>query len=225
LRAGGSPAEGKVRFAMLMNLLLTLNILVCIALTGVVLLQRSEGGALGTGGGPTGLITTRGAGDLLTRTTWILFTLFVLLSLGMTLWGGHQRSSQEILDRLKLQQINPDAVPAQTAPTAPAPTPTLPTDINPAPLPAAPGLAPTAPAPTATAPLAAPTPTVRNPAARPRPATSAPVTAQAAPPVLSVPPPRIEAAPAPMEVPRPPAPKAPATTAPASDAPLTNTTP
>jgi len=91
---------------MLQNLLLVLNMLVCLALIGVVLLQRSEGGAFG-GGSPTGLVTARGAGDLLTRTTWVLFGLFLLLSLGLTLWGGHERSSQAFLNGLKSVSVNP----------------------------------------------------------------------------------------------------------------------
>jgi len=99
---------------MLSGLLITLNILVCISLIGVVLLQRSEGGAFGMGGGPTGLITTRGAGDLLTRTTWILFGLFLALSLGLTLLGAHDRQSSSLIAKLKLQ--NP-------SPTAPSPSP------------------------------------------------------------------------------------------------------
>jgi preprotein translocase subunit SecG len=115
---------------MLNGLLLTLNILVCLALIAVVLLQRSEGGALGGGGSPTGLITTRGAGDLLTRTTWILFAAFLTISLALTLLGGRERSSQAILNRLKLQSINPNALPAAGAarPTGPAnsaPPPTV----------------------------------------------------------------------------------------------------
>jgi preprotein translocase subunit SecG len=118
---------------MLNGLLLTLNILVCLALIAVVLLQRSEGGALGSGGSPTGLITTRGAGDLLTRTTWILFAAFLTISLALTLLGGRERSSQAILNRLKLQSINPNALPAAGAArpagpanTAPPPTVQLP---------------------------------------------------------------------------------------------------
>lgn len=104
---------------MLLGLLLTLNIIVCLALIGVVLLQRSEGGALGGGGSPTGLITSRGAGDLLTRITWILFSLFLILSLALTLLGGRQRSSEAILNRLKNESVNPDALARRT----PAPTP------------------------------------------------------------------------------------------------------
>jgi len=106
---------------MLLGLLLTLNILVCLALIAVVLLQRSEGGALGSGS-PTGLITTRGAGDLLTRTTWILFGLFLTISLALTLIGGRERSSQAIINRLKLQAINPDSLPTPTAPATPGTT-------------------------------------------------------------------------------------------------------
>src|ERR1700757_4540696 len=100
---------------MLRDLLLVLNMLVCLALIGVVLLQRSEGGAFGTGG-PTGLVTARGAGDLLTRTTWILFSLFLGLSLALTLLGGHERSAQAFLNSLKNTTINPDAVAHQPAP-------------------------------------------------------------------------------------------------------------
>lgn len=112
---------------MLLGLLLTLNILVCLALIGVVLLQRSEGGALGGGGSPTGLVTSRGAGDLLTRTTWILFALFLSLSLALTLVGARERSSQSIINRLKLQSINPDSLPTRPAPGAtPVSPPTVP---------------------------------------------------------------------------------------------------
>jgi preprotein translocase subunit SecG len=104
---------------MLLNLLLTLNVLVCLALIGVVLLQRSEGGAFG-GGSPTGLITTRGVGDLLTRTTWILFSAFLALSLTLTLLGARERSDRAALNRLKDLSINPDSI---KRPAAPAPSP------------------------------------------------------------------------------------------------------
>jgi preprotein translocase subunit SecG len=187
---------------MILNLLLSLNLLVCAALIGVVLLQRSEGGALGTGGGPAGLITTRGAGDLLTRITWTLFTIFLLLSLGLTLYGGRVHSSQAIIDRLKLQSINPGAVPGGVVP-APRPLTQTPSEATPAPVqaPAAPSAAAPAPAPA----LTAPAPTVRT-ARTTRPAAPA----AAAPTVLEVPAPtpapRAET-PAPLEVPKPPAPR------------------
>jgi preprotein translocase subunit SecG len=102
--------------------ILFLNCVICVFLIAVVLLQRSEGGALGGGGSPSGLVTTRGAGDLLTRTTWVLFTMFLVLSLSLTLLGGRERSSQAILNRLKLQSINPDAL-TKRAPATPGQAP------------------------------------------------------------------------------------------------------
>ena len=55
---------------MLLTILLAVMIVISIALTGLVLMQRSEGGALGMGGGPSGFMTARGAGNLLTTLTW-----------------------------------------------------------------------------------------------------------------------------------------------------------
>ena len=57
---------------MLQTILLVAMILISVALAGVILLQRSEGGARGMGGGPSGVMTARGAGNLLTVTTWWL---------------------------------------------------------------------------------------------------------------------------------------------------------
>jgi preprotein translocase subunit SecG len=68
--------------------LLVIQLLVSIALIGVVLLQRSEGGALGMGGGGSGLgglFSPRGAADTLSRTTAILAILFFCTSLGLTI--------------------------------------------------------------------------------------------------------------------------------------------
>ena len=132
---------------MLLNILLVLEILVSIALVCVVLLQQSEGGALGMGGGPSGFMTARGAGDLLTRTTWILFSAFIVIALAMTILSGRERGSSSVLDRLKVDAINPATLNQPPPPPAQAP---------------ASGNAPAAPAGQA-APLQAPTPTVHNP--------------------------------------------------------------
>lgn len=67
-----------------MSLFLFLTVLQAIiaaALVGVVLMQRSEGGGLGVGGNPSGLMSARGAADFLTRSTAVLAVLFVLLSI------------------------------------------------------------------------------------------------------------------------------------------------
>src|ERR1700744_3631244 len=77
------------------TLLVVIELLVSVALIAVVLLQRSEGGALGMGGGGSGLgglFSPRGAADTLTRTTAILAVLFFATSLALTLLALHGRS-------------------------------------------------------------------------------------------------------------------------------------
>src|SRR3546814_12760070 len=61
--------------------ILVVQAIVAAALVGVVLMQRSEGGGLGVGGSPSGLMSARGAADFLTRATTILAILFVELSI------------------------------------------------------------------------------------------------------------------------------------------------
>ena len=70
--------------------------LIAAALVGVILMQRSEGGGLGVGGNPSGIMSARGAADFLTRATAILATLFVLLSIVLAAlavqWTGNQQT-------------------------------------------------------------------------------------------------------------------------------------
>jgi preprotein translocase subunit SecG len=107
---------------MLLSILLTIHILVCVALIGVILLQRSEGGAFGTGGGAAGnFMTARGAGDLLTRTTAILAGLFFVLSLTLTLLSGHQRAENSAVSRMKIDNLDVKNLPVTPLPGAPAP--------------------------------------------------------------------------------------------------------
>jgi preprotein translocase subunit SecG len=93
---------------MLLDILLAILIVVCLSLIGVILLQRSEGGALGmSGGGPGAFMTARGTGDLLTRTTQILAAVFFSLCLAMTLISGHTHNagSGSLVDKLKLNAL------------------------------------------------------------------------------------------------------------------------
>jgi preprotein translocase subunit SecG len=62
---------------------LVVHAIVAAALVGVILMQRSEGGGLAGGGNPAGLMSARGAADFLTRTTTVLATLFVTLSIAL----------------------------------------------------------------------------------------------------------------------------------------------
>ena len=77
-------------------ILLIIHLFLAIALVGVILLQKSEGGALGIGGGGGmgGFLTARGAANLLTRTTAILATLFICTSLALALMASNKRSAQ-----------------------------------------------------------------------------------------------------------------------------------
>uniref|UniRef100_B0SYY2 Protein-export membrane protein SecG n=1 Tax=Caulobacter sp. (strain K31) TaxID=366602 RepID=B0SYY2_CAUSK len=162
---------------MLIGVLLTINIIVCFALIGVVLMQRSEGGALGMGGGGGGFMTARGAGDLLTRTTWILFSIFLIISLALTILTGRMANSNSVVDRLKLDGLDTKTLNAAPAgPTAtPAPATTAPATAAPAaieaptpqisaPTPTVSTAKPAAKAP-AKAPVAAPVPVINAPAA------------------------------------------------------------
>ena len=63
------------------TVLLLIHVMVAVALVGVILLQRSEGGALGIGGGGGGFMTGRSAGNALTKTTAILAACFFATSL------------------------------------------------------------------------------------------------------------------------------------------------
>ena len=98
---------------------LAVHLLLAIFLIGVVLMQRSEGGALGMGGGGGGgggLMTSRGAGNLLTRATAIIATLFMLTSLGLAVLGESDRRSGP-LDSIQVPAAQEPAEPA--APAAP----------------------------------------------------------------------------------------------------------
>jgi preprotein translocase subunit SecG len=66
---------------MLFTFLLVVQAVIAFALVAVILMQRSEGGGLGMGGSPTGLMSARGAADFLTRATTILAVLFVGMSI------------------------------------------------------------------------------------------------------------------------------------------------
>ena len=108
---------------MLQTILLVAMILISVALSAVILLQRAEGGALGMGGGPSGFMTARGAGNLLTRTTWILSILFFLCAVGLTILGNVERSNRSIVDADAVGELAappPSTSTPQGEPSAPA---------------------------------------------------------------------------------------------------------
>ena len=109
-------------------LLLVIHILVAISLVGVILLQKSEGGALGMGGGGmSGFMTGRSTANLLTRTTAILALLFFATSLSLVWLSNRGHAPQSILDQGAppgpAVPVAPAAPQPQTAPAEPQPAP------------------------------------------------------------------------------------------------------
>jgi preprotein translocase subunit SecG len=72
---------GSIETMSLYIFLLVLQAIVAATLVGVILMQRSEGGGLGVGGSPAGVMSARGAADFLTRSTRWLAIVFVGLSI------------------------------------------------------------------------------------------------------------------------------------------------
>src|SRR5688572_19433547 len=83
------------------TILLVIHLLLAIALIGVVLLQRSEGGALGIGGGGAGsLFTSRGAANVLTRTTAVLAVAFFITSVTLTMLARQEHGPASVFDEV-----------------------------------------------------------------------------------------------------------------------------
>lgn len=106
------------------TVLTILDIFVTVALIGVILIQRSEGGGLGIGssGGMGSFMTGRGTANLLTRTTAVLATLFMAFSLILALLNrGTAGAGRTVLEP------PPASAPASTGPAVPtAPAPAAP---------------------------------------------------------------------------------------------------
>ena len=83
------------------NLILILNIIIAILLIGVILLQRSEGGALGLGISQDNFISSRSAGSFLTKATAIIATLFIITSISLTIISKDEFSSTSVLEKVE----------------------------------------------------------------------------------------------------------------------------
>ena len=111
----------------MITVILVVHLLLALGLIGVVLLQKSEGGALGMGGGGmSGFMTGRSTANLLTRTTAILAAAFFVTSLTLAYLAGNRQPATDSLLTAPPPQSQPapppPAAPASpTAPAAPAP--------------------------------------------------------------------------------------------------------
>ncbi len=107
------------------TVVLVTHLMIALALVGVVLLQRSEGGALGMGGAAGGFVTGRGAANLLTRTTAVLAFMFFATSITLTIMSRNETGTKSILDSVPGTEA-PASQTSAPAPLAPPPAPTEP---------------------------------------------------------------------------------------------------
>lgn len=133
------------------TVIIVIHLMVIVALVALVMLQRSDGGALGIGGS-SGFMTTRGQGNVLTRSTAILAAAFFATSIALTILARMSGGGGSILDAAPLQgqpgsggildQLEPLGTPPATTPapgastTPSAPGATAPAATTPAPAPA-----------------------------------------------------------------------------------------
>ena len=92
------------------NILLTLNIVLAIVLIILILLQKSEGGALGIGVSQESFMFSRSAGNFFTKATAIIATLFIICSLALTIIGRKDLpTSTSVID--KIEEKEDDSLP------------------------------------------------------------------------------------------------------------------
>ena len=82
------------------NFILLINIILAVLLVVVVLLQKSEGGALGIGVSQDSFISSRSAGNFLTKTTAIIAALFIVTSISLTIISNKQIPNRSVLEKI-----------------------------------------------------------------------------------------------------------------------------
>jgi len=82
------------------NIILVLNVILAVILVIVILLQKSEGGALGLGASQDSFISSRSAGNVLTKATAIIATLFIITSISLTIISKEEFSTQSVLEKV-----------------------------------------------------------------------------------------------------------------------------
>ena len=94
------------------NILLTINVILAILLVIVVLIQKSEGGALGIGLSQDSFMFSRSAGDLLTKATGFIAALFIICSLALTIISrGDLKPSESVIDTIEENSSDTPEIP------------------------------------------------------------------------------------------------------------------
>jgi len=123
----------------MLTVVLVIHLLLTIALVGLVLLQKSEGGGLGTGGGASGggnFLSGRAAGNLLTKSTVILAVCFMATSILLAVMATlRSRGEEDLLKALMAPQPAQTTAPATTEPKAAPAAPEAPSADSQPPVP------------------------------------------------------------------------------------------
>jgi len=83
------------------NFILTLNIIFAVLLVIMILLQKSEGGAMGLGASQESYISSRAAGNFLTKVTALIATLFIITSISLTIIGQEEIPTSSVLEKVE----------------------------------------------------------------------------------------------------------------------------
>ena len=83
------------------NIILIINIVLAVLLIGSVLLQKSEGGALGLGASQDTFVSSRSASNFLTKATAIIATFFIITSVSLTIMSKDEFSSTSVLEKIE----------------------------------------------------------------------------------------------------------------------------
>ena len=83
------------------NIILVLDIILATLLVVIILLQKSEGGALGLGASQDSFISSRSAGSFLTKTTAIIATLFIITSISLTIMSKEEFAGSSVLEKIE----------------------------------------------------------------------------------------------------------------------------
>ena len=88
------------------NFILLVNVILAILLVIVILIQKSEGRALGLGVSQDNFVSSRSAGNFLTKTTVIIATLFIITSITLTIMSRDEISSTSVLEKVEEKEDN-----------------------------------------------------------------------------------------------------------------------
>ena len=86
------------------NIILIVNIFLAVILVLIILIQKSEGGALGLGAPQDSFVSSRSAGSFLTKATAIIATLFIITSISLTIMSKQEFSSSSVLEKVETEE-------------------------------------------------------------------------------------------------------------------------